>query len=173
MSNCTKEKKRYVSVQVLYKIHLRYVTLWLRRNYFRRKKWWENHCINIHKQYTPNCLQYRNTDIGEIMVIPLSCLIEKRNEVEILTDFIMKQIVIKFGCLKIDNFGDTMMYFNDIIQWWQFHEFSVACMMIDCIRTHDYLSTVINFDANKFCHNVLHDPMFPNINFNHFFHLIW
>ncbi len=72
--------------------------------------------MNIHKQETLNCLHYTNTAIGKIMVIPLCCLIEKKIEVDILRDLIMKQVVTKFGCLKIDNCGDTMMYFNDNIQ---------------------------------------------------------
>ena len=49
------------------------------------------------------------------MVIALCCLIEKMIKVDALRDLIMKQVVTKFGCLKIDNCGDAMMYSNDNI----------------------------------------------------------
>ena len=45
--------------------------------------------------------------------------------------------------------------------------------MIDCIRTHHYIPTVINFETAKFWHNLIHDPILSNINFNQVSHLIW
>ena len=72
--------------------------------------------MSIHKQDTPDCLHYTNTAIGKGMVVPLCCLIGKRIEVDTLRDLITKQVATKFGSLKIDNCGDTMLYFSDNIQ---------------------------------------------------------
>ena len=42
-------------------------------------------------------------------------------------------------------------------------------MIIDCIRAHHCISTVINFETTKFCHNVLHHPIPPYI----YFIMLW
>ena len=41
------------------------------------------------------------------------------------------------------------------------------------IITHRCISTIINFKATKFGHNLFHDPVPPNINFNYISYLIW
>ena len=40
------------------------------------------------------------------------------------------------------------------------------------IRTHQCISKVINFETTKSGHNLLHDPILPNINFNQLSYLI-
>ena len=74
------------------------------------------------------------------------------------------------GSLKIDDCEGTMVCSHDNIHWWWF---TVCCMMIDFIRTHYCIPTVINFEATKPCHDLFHDPTFPNVNFKHVFYLIW
>ena len=59
------------------------------------------------------------------------------------------------------------------LKWLNDFQYPVRCMKIDSIRTHHCFSTVINFEVAKFCHDLPHDPLFPNNNFNHIFHLIW
>ena len=58
-----------------------------------------------HKQYTSNCLHFTNTAIHTMMVT-------YHYAVDILRASIMKQVVIKFDSLKIDNCGDTMMCYD-------------------------------------------------------------
>ena len=74
------------------------------------------------------------------------------------------QVTTKFGSLKIDNCGNTMMCFDDNVY--------ICTMIMDCIRNHHCISIVINFEATKFCGNLIQDPILLNINFNHIFYLI-
>ena len=45
--------------------------------------------------------------------------------------------------------------------------------MIYCIRSHQILSTVINFETPKSNHNLLQDSILLDINFNYISHLKW
>ena len=67
----------------------------------------------MHKQYTPNCLHFTNTAIyknrGHTIVL---FDIENMIQIDTFRDWIAKQIVIKFGSLKIDNCGDGMMRYD-------------------------------------------------------------
>ena len=123
--------------------------------HFRWTSWWENCRVNNHKQCTPNCLHFTNAASHKMLLIPLRCLIARRNQVDALNDLIMKQVVTKFGCLKIHNCGDTRMYSGDSTWWWQFYQFTAWCLIIDCIRAHPCISTVINVEGTKFCHDLL------------------
>ena len=38
----------------------------------------------------------------------------------------MKQVVNIFESLKIDSGGDTLMCFDDNVQWWEFSQFTVT-----------------------------------------------
>ena len=64
----------------------------------------------MHKQYTPNCLHFTNAAIyknhGHTIVL---FDIENMIQIDTLRDWIAKQIVIKFGSLKIDKCGDRVM----------------------------------------------------------------
>ena len=45
--------------------------------------------------------------------------------------------------------------------------------IIDCIRIHHCISTIIDLEAPKFCHDLLHDPILPNLNLHHVVYLTW
>ena len=74
------------------------------------------------------------------------------------------QVATKFGSLKIDDVGNTMMCFDDNIY--------ICTLIMDCIRIHHCISNVINFEATKFCDDLIQDPILLNINFNHISYLI-
>ena len=66
------------------------------------------------------------------------------------------------------------------IQWWvlmqsilvqQTVKLVKLSSLCNVMRAHHCITTVINFESTKFCHNLFHDPTFPNINFNHIFQL--
>ena len=88
-------------------------------------------------------------------------------EVNILKDWFMKQIVTKFSVLKINN-GEGAVMSSDAIYCRttcsKLMKLSLSCIVI---RTCHCISTVINFETFKFQHNLLHDPMLSNVNFNH------
>ena len=60
-------------------------------------------------------MKYKNLVCDCMMVITLSYQIAKLIEVNIWKDWTMWQVVTRFGSLKIDNGGDTMMGSDDDI----------------------------------------------------------
>ena len=77
-------------------------------------------------------------------------------EVNIWMDWILQQVMTKFGWLKIDNGADTVMCSDEI----------VCCKIIFYFWAHYYIATAIKFEITKFGHNLQHDPSLLNINFN-------
>ena len=81
----------------------------------------------------------------------------KLTKVDIWKDMIIKQVVIKFGSLEIDNDEDTVMCFND-----------PTC----CVRTHHCISTAIYLQTTKFHHNLFYHKTLLAIYFNDIPYLI-
>ena len=88
-------------------------------------------------------------------------------------DWIMKQIVTKFGSLKIDKGGDTVMSSDAIYYHTIYSKLMKLSSLYIVIRTHHSISIVINFETTKFCYNLAHDPIHSNINFNHIAYRVW
>ena len=84
----------------------------------------------------------------------------------------MKQVMTKFGSLKVDNGGGTVMSSDAIYYHTTYSKLMKLSLLYIVIRTHHCISTIINFETTKFCHDLLHDLIPPNINFNHIFYLI-
>ena len=60
-------------------------------------------------------MKYKKLVYDRMMLITLSYQIETLIKVNIWKDWIMNQVVTKFGSLKIDNGGDTAMCSDDDI----------------------------------------------------------
>ena len=70
--------------------------------------------------------------------------------------WIMKQVLTKFGSIKIDNGGDAIMT-SDAIYYHTTYSKSSSIYIV--IRIHHCISTVINFETTKFCDNLLRDSI--------------
>ena len=118
---------------------------------------------------------YYDNDLiyDRMLLITLSYWIGNVIEINIWNHWIMKHVLIKFGSLKIDNGGDTMMCSDAIYYQTTYGKLNKFSWLYIVLRTHHCISTVINFETTKFYHNLVHDSIHPNITFNRISYLIW
>ena len=86
--------------------------------------------------------------------------------------WIINQIIIKIGSLKIDDGGATMMCSDAIYNQTTYSKLN-NFLWLYCVRTHHCFSTVINFKATKFQHSLVYDSIYPNVTFYRIHHVIW
>ena len=84
----------------------------------------------------------------------------------------MMQVVTKFGSVKIDDAGDTGMSFAAIYCHTTYKKLIRLLSLRLVMRTHRCISTVINLETTKFCQNLPHHLMLPNINLSYISYLI-
>ena len=82
-------------------------------------------------------------------------------------DWIMQQAVTKFGGLKIASGGDAVMSSDAKYHHTTCNKLIKLSSLSAIIRTPHCICTVISFEATKFCHHMLQDPILLEINFNH------
>ena len=108
-----------------------------------------------------------------MMVITLSHWIGNVIEVNIWKEQIMKYVVLKFGCLKIDIGGDIVMCSEAIYHQTTYNTLARLLSLYILIGTHHFISTNINFEITKFYHNVADDLIHLKIAFNQISYLLY
>ena len=118
-------------------------------------------------------IKYRNLIHDQILLITLSYSIASAIEGNIWMNWIMNQVLIKFGSLKIDISGDTMMCSDAIYHQPSYNKLNNFSWLYIDITTHPHISTNINFESTKIYHNLVYDAIHPNFTFNSTGHQIW